>query len=78
MIYYEDMRITVEIDAATMTEIMELTSETKKGPAIYKAVVEYAKRKKAKEFGRLIREGTFDYEFTNEEVEKMGLGDGPH
>ena len=52
---------------------MELTGERKKSPAISKAVVEYVKRRKAKEFGRLIREGAFDYQGTNEEIEKQDI-----
>lgn len=70
------MRITVDIDDAVIKEIMALTGEKKKSPAISKAVIEYAKRRKAREFGRLIREGAFNYEFTNDEVEKMGLDHG--
>ena len=40
-------------------------------PAVVKAVDEFVKRRKAREFGRLIREGVFDYPETNEEVEKL-------
>ena len=45
--------------------------EKKKSPAISKAIVDYVKRRKAKEFGRLLREGAFDYPLTPEEVEKL-------
>ena len=64
------MRITVDIDKATLSELMELVGEKKKSPAVSKAIVEFVKRRKAREFGRLIREGAFDYEMTNEEIEK--------
>ncbi len=67
------MRLTIEIDDATLEQVMELTGERKKSPAISKAVVEYVKRRKAKEFGRLIREGAFDYPGTNEEIERQDI-----
>jgi len=55
------MRISVEIDEATLEEVMALTGEKNKSPALSKAVVEFVRRAKAREFGRLIREGAFDY-----------------
>jgi metal-responsive CopG/Arc/MetJ family transcriptional regulator len=55
------MRITVDIDDATLDEIIRLTGERNKSPAIAKAVDEFVRRRKAREFGRLIREGAFDY-----------------
>jgi hypothetical protein len=55
------MRITVDIDEATLKEAMALTGERNKSPAVAKVVVEYVRRAKAREFGRLIREGAFDY-----------------
>ncbi len=55
------MRISVEVDAATIKEVMALTGESGKGPALSRAVREYVKRRKAAEFGRLIRESVFDY-----------------
>ncbi len=44
-----------------------------KSPAISKAVEEFVKRKKAREFGRMLREGAFDYPTTNEAIEKMDV-----
>jgi len=55
------MKITVELDEATLNELMAVTNERKKGPAIAQAVEEFLKRKKAREFGRLLMEGAFDY-----------------
>lgn len=55
------MRISVEVDEATLAEVMALTGETSKSPALAKAVTEYVRRARAREFGRLIREGAFDY-----------------
>lgn len=55
------MRITVDIDDRVLGEVTALTGERNKSPAIAKAVMEFVNRRKAREFGRLIREGAFDY-----------------
>lgn len=55
------MRISVDIDDATLEEVMALTGEKNKSPALAKAVTGFVRREKAREFGRLIREGAFDY-----------------
>ena len=55
------MRITVDIDEAILDEVMEMTGEKNKSPALAKAVTEYVRRQRAKEFGQLIRESAFDY-----------------
>lgn len=64
------MRVSVEIDENTLQEVMTLTGESNKGPALTKAVVEYVRRQKAREFGRMIREGAFDYPRYTVEEEK--------
>lgn len=65
------MRITVDIEESVLNELVKLMGEKKKSPAVSKAVVEYVKRRKASEFGKLLREGAFDYPLTNEEVEQQ-------
>lgn len=55
------MRVSVDIDEETLKEVMALTGETQKSPALAKAIVEFTYRRRAKEFGRLIRESAFDY-----------------
>jgi len=67
---YHQMRITVDIDDATLDDLSKITGETKKSPAVALAVSEYIKREKAREFGKLLREGNFDYPATNDEIEK--------
>jgi metal-responsive CopG/Arc/MetJ family transcriptional regulator len=67
------MRITVDINESVVEELMKITGEKMKSPAISKAVEEFVKRKKAKEFGRMLREGVFDYPATNEAIEKMDV-----
>jgi Arc/MetJ family transcription regulator len=63
------MRITVDIDNTTLQDLAQITGESKKSPAVAKAVTEFVNRNKAKEFGRLLREGAFDYPATNDEIE---------
>ena len=64
------MRITVDIDDATLTELVKTTGEKKKSTAVSKAVTDFVKRRRAREFGDRLMEGAFDYPFTNEEIEK--------
>ena len=63
------MRITVDIDEAMLEDLARITGESKKSPAVARAVTEFVNRMKAKEFGMLLREGAFDYPATNEEIE---------
>lgn len=63
------MRITVDIEEGKITELMALTGEKMKSPAVARAVEMYIKHARAKEFGSLIREGHFDYPATNDEIE---------
>ncbi len=55
------MRISVDIDESLLGEVMALTGEKQKSPALAKAIAEFVNRRRAKEFGRLIREKAFDY-----------------
>ena len=55
------MRISVDIDEATLNEVMALTGESQKSPALARAILEFVNRRRAREFGRLIRESAFDY-----------------
>jgi len=55
------MRITVDIEESVLSDLMEITGDKNKSPAVARAVTEYVRRKQAREFGRLIREGAFDY-----------------
>jgi hypothetical protein len=66
------MRITVEIAEEDLKELLKLTGEKKKSTAVSKGIKELINRRKAAEFGRLIREGAFDFDFTNDDIEKLG------
>jgi Arc/MetJ family transcription regulator len=64
------MRITIDIDDQILADVMRVTGETKKGPAVVKAAREFVRRQMAREFGRKIMEGEFgDYPLTNEQIE---------
>ncbi len=65
------MRITVDIKDELLEELGRITGNDKKSPSVAFAVNEYVKREKAKEFGKLLREGAFDYPATNDEIEKL-------
>ena len=55
------VRITVDIENDVLTELMRITGDKNKSPAVARAVTEFVRRKQAREFGRMIREGVFDY-----------------
>jgi hypothetical protein len=55
------MRISVDISEDLLSEVMALTGEKSKSASLSKAVTEFVRRKRAREFGRLMREGAFDY-----------------
>ncbi|MCB1226474.1 MAG: type II toxin-antitoxin system VapB family antitoxin [Verrucomicrobiales bacterium] len=70
------MRISVEIDESILADAMELTGESSRSPALAKAVTEFVRRKRAQEFGRLMREGAFDYPSVMEEPPAYGADPG--
>jgi Arc/MetJ family transcription regulator len=55
------MRITVDIEDSVLSDLLKITGDKNKSPAVARAVAEFVRRMKAREFGRLIREGAFDY-----------------
>ena len=51
---------------------MELTGESKKGPAITKAATEFVRRELVRNFATMVMEGKFsDYPMTNDELETV-------
>ena len=60
----------MDIKDESLDELSRITGQDKKSPAVAFAVSEYIKREKAREFGKLLREGAFDYPATNDEVER--------
>jgi hypothetical protein len=63
------MRMTVDIDETTLDELLKVTGHKKNSPAVAFAVRDFLNRKKARDFGHMLREGKFDYPATNAEVE---------
>ncbi|HEX5397546.1 MAG TPA: type II toxin-antitoxin system VapB family antitoxin [Verrucomicrobiae bacterium] len=63
------MRMTVEIDEKSLDELARITGIKKNSPAVAFAVKDFINRRKARDFGRMLREGKFDYPATNESVE---------
>jgi len=66
------MRMTVDIDEETVEALLKITGHKKNSPAVAFAVRDFVNRKRAKDFGRMLREGKFDYPATNEEIESRG------
>ncbi len=64
------MRMTVELDEKIVGELLKVTGIKKNSPAVAFAVRDFVNRKKAKDFGRMLREGKFDYPATNEDIER--------
>ena len=67
------MRMTVDIDEKILEELLKVTGHKKNSPAVAFAVRDFINRRKAKDFGRMLREGKFDYPATNDEIENTGL-----
>ena len=67
------MRITVDIEDSVLEDLVRITGDSKKSPAVAKAVADFVQRRKAREFGRMLREGAFDYPATNEEIERQDV-----
>lgn len=67
------MRMTVDIDEKTLDELLKVTGHKKNSPAVAFAVRDFINRKKAKDFGRMLREGKFDYPATNTETEALDV-----
>ncbi len=67
------MRITVEIEDDVLAELLKITGYKNKSPAVARAVTDFVRRKQAREFGRMIREGVFDYPAPAGDVEGLDL-----
>ena len=65
------MRVTLEIEESTLSEILEATSEKKKSPALAKALNEFLRTRKRQAFLRKVMNGETDYKASNEEIEAI-------
>lgn len=57
------MRITVDIDEPLLDDLLAITGDTKRSPAVARAVEDFVRRSKLREFARLIRQGSFEDAF---------------
>ena len=60
------MRITVDVEEGLLDDLAKITGEKKRSPAVAKAVEEFVKMRKVREFGRLLREGAFAEAFDDD------------
>lgn len=60
------MRISVDISDDILNEVMQMTGEKSKSASLSKAINEFVRRRRAIDFGRVLREGGFDYEINDE------------
>jgi Arc/MetJ family transcription regulator len=67
------MRMTVELDEDILQELLKVTGHKKSSPAVAFAVRDFVNRRKAKDFGKMLREGKFDYPATNDEIESRDV-----
>ncbi len=58
---HPDMRITVDIEEDVLAELLKITGDKNKSAAVARAATDFVRRKQAREFGKMIREGVFDY-----------------
>ena len=65
------MRLTVDIPDDVLEELSRILDEKKRSPAVAKAVAEFVRREKARDFAQWLRKGEFNYPKTNDEVEKL-------
>jgi hypothetical protein len=65
--------MTVEIEEEALDELAKITGIKKTSPAVAFAVRDFINRKKSKDFGRMLREGKFDYPASNDEIEERDI-----
>lgn len=69
------MRITLDIDDKMLAEVRRVTGIRKKSPALAKAVGEYLKESKRKDFLKRVAEGKTEYSTANKELESRDYDD---
>ena len=63
----------MDLDGNILKELLKITGHKKNSPAVAFAVRDFVNRRKARDFGRMLREGRFDYPATNDEVERRDI-----
>lgn len=65
------MRITIEIDENSLREVQKATGESKKSPAVQKAVEAFLREQRKREILERVLSGKTNYQRSNEELEAM-------
>jgi hypothetical protein len=65
------MRVTLEIEEKQMREILKVTRQKKKSPALAQALEEFLHNRKRQDFLKKVLAGKTDYLASNEEVEEL-------
>ena len=65
------MRITVDIDDAKLDEVLAVTGQHKKSPAVAVALDEFLKHRRRQAFLARVKAGKTDYQASNDEVESL-------
>jgi len=71
------MRITIEIDENSLSLIQQATGESKKSPAVQRALAAFLEERRMQEFLKRVREGQTDFSMSNDELEGV-LEHGAH
>lgn len=67
------MRVTFEIAAEDVQQILEITHEKKKSPAINRALTEFIRLHRKRQFLERALSGQTDYGLTNQEIEAQDI-----
>lgn len=65
------MRITVDIDDAKLDEVLAVTGQKKKSPAVAVALDEFLEHRRRQAFLARVKAGKTDYQASNDEVETL-------
>ncbi|MGA2539921.1 MAG: type II toxin-antitoxin system VapB family antitoxin [Verrucomicrobiota bacterium] len=65
------MKLTVEIADDLLADACRILHVKDQGSAVARAVAEFVRCEKARDFALLLRKGEFDYPATNDEVERL-------
>jgi len=65
------MHVTVDIPDEVLGDLRKILRVNDNGPAVAKAVAEFVRCEKARDFALRLRKGEFDYPASNEQVENV-------
>ncbi len=65
------MRITIDIEEKKLRSILKLTRQTKKSPAVARALDEFLENRERQTFLAKVMAGNTDYRMSNDEIEAL-------